>query len=125
MPLRTPIPDRPATPWMHSFEERPLYWDQPSRWNEGMGEIDVSQITGDITDVFRTVNAGQPGTYTVQNADGSWSQYTQPVGNTSNLPIGSVTGNFQTGVQGNLTSGAGVWILLAVGVGLLIFMRKR
>lgn len=119
--ITVPLPERPATPWMHSFPERPLYWDR----FEGMGAINIHEITGDITDVFRTVQAGQPGTYTVQNADGSWTVYTQPTGNMSNLPIGSVTGNLQTGIQGNLTSGAGVWILLAVGAALLIFMRKR
>lgn len=106
MTVQTPFPGRPATP----------FWDP-----RGMGALDPSEITGDITDVFRTVYSTQPGMLTVQNADGSVTTYRQPDGNMTNLPVGNLSGQLATSLQTSGNSG----ILVLLGIGALVFFMSR
>lgn len=78
----------------------------------------VGGITGDMTDLFRTIYSNQPGMYTYQSPDGSVTTYRQPEGSTTTLPVGNITGQLGTSVSG---SSSGVWILLAVAAAFIFF----
>lgn len=112
MTVSTPFPRRPATPWLVNTRPTPL------------GDFDISTVTGPITDVFRTLHESDPGMYTVQNADGSVITYRQMPGSGS-LPVGNVTGNLNTGIAGSVSTGSGVWILIAIGAVLLLAGKRR
>ena len=137
MTVNTPFADRPATPfwdprgrWGGEFADAdsPNWARNNAEWGRqfGMGDAAdvVGGITSDITDVFRTVYSSQPGMYTVQNADGSWTTYRQPIGTAGSLPVGQV--NLGTQVAGKLDSGSSVLLVLGLAAAaFFIFGRRR
>lgn len=112
MTVNTPFPDRPATPWLVNYPPTPL------------GAFDLSNVTDPISNVFHTLHETETGMYIEQRPDGSVITYRQPPGSYS-LPVGNVTGQLGTNVTGSLSTGTGVWILLAIGAAFLFFGRGR
>lgn len=83
----------------------------------------VGNVTGDVTEVFRTLYSNQPGMYTQQMADGSVITYRQPTGSQVSLPVGSIGGQFGANLNTNVGSGFGMWAL--VGIGAFLFFMSR
>jgi len=129
MTVDTPFQGRPATP---NWNPRGVFssgWGRGSGLPEDLGLGDASDVvgnvTGDLTDVFRTIYSNQPGMYTAQLADGSLVTYRQPTGNVSNLPVGNIGGQLGANLQTNVGSGFGMWALVGIGVFLFIMSRGK
>lgn len=140
MTVNTPFAsDRPATPYWNprgvfaSGKIGTTSTVSPANWGSGLPEDlglgnasdVVGNITGDLTDVFRTIYSNQPGMYTAQLADGSLVTYRQPIGNQSNLPVGNIGGQLGANLQTNVGSGFGMWAIIGIGVFLFIMSRGK
>lgn len=100
MTVDTPFPSRPGTP----------FWDPRGRF--GMSGL------GDEYQTARWINAVTSGALATEGAL-----------MTQGCPYGMLynpaTYSCQLGVTGTATGNAGMWVLLAVGVGIFLFSRGR
>ncbi len=128
MTVNTPFAGRPATPnWSPTGVFSSGGWGSGLPEDLGLGDAGdvVGNVTGDITDVFRTIYSHEPGMYTEQRPDGSIVTYRQPAGSSSTLPVGSFGGQLGANLQTNVGSGFGMWALVGIGVFLFIMSRGK